>query len=107
MLFALSPLAVAAPEDPSIPADPEIQTTPSGLKYSVLQAGAGGASPKLGEKVRVHYTGWLTDGKVFDSSRQRGAPAEFVVGHVIEGWNEALQKMTKGARWKLTIPGPI
>jgi FKBP-type peptidyl-prolyl cis-trans isomerase len=107
MLLALSPLAVAAPEDPQIPADTEIQTTPSGLKYSVLQAGTGDVMPKMGDRVRVHYTGWFPDGKVFDSSRQRGAPAEFRVGDVIEGWNEALQLMTKGARWKLTIPGPI
>jgi FKBP-type peptidyl-prolyl cis-trans isomerase len=54
--------------------------------------------------VRVHYTGWFTDGKVFDSSRRRGQPAEFTVGEVIPGWNEALGLMTPGARWKLTIP---
>jgi peptidylprolyl isomerase len=110
LLPALAALAVAAPEDPPIPADPadeHVKTTESGLKYAVLQPGTGDVSPKMGEKVRVHYTGWLTDGKVFDSSRQRGEPAEFMVGQVIPGWNEALQKMTKGARWKLTIPGDL
>jgi FKBP-type peptidyl-prolyl cis-trans isomerase len=104
LLLAPLPAALAAPEDPPIPADTEVQTLPSGLKYSVLAAGTGDVSPKMGERVRVHYTGWLPDGKVFDSSRKRDKPAEFTVGGVIPGWNEALQKMTKGARWKLTIP---
>ncbi len=87
-----------------IPADTEIKTTPSGLKYSVLVAGKDGKHPKTGEKVKVHYTGWLLDGTKFDSSRDRGAPTEFTVGQVIQGWNEALELMTVGARWKLTIP---
>ena len=104
LLLAPLPAVVAAPEDPPIPADTEVKTLPSGLKYSVLAPGTGDVSPKMGERVRVHYTGWLPEGKVFDSSRNRGKPAEFTVGGVIPGWNEALQRMTKGARWKLTIP---
>jgi peptidylprolyl isomerase len=106
LALLLAPLATAAaaPENPPIPADTEVQTLPSGLKYSVLTAGTGDVSPKMGERVRVHYTGWLTDGKVFDSSKTRGKPAELTVGGVIPGWTESLQKMTKGARWKLTIP---
>jgi FKBP-type peptidyl-prolyl cis-trans isomerase len=61
----------------------------------------------MGESVKVHYTGWLTNGTKFDSSRDRGQPTEFTVGGVIAGWNEALQLMTRGARWKLTIPAKL
>jgi FKBP-type peptidyl-prolyl cis-trans isomerase len=100
------PLA-SAEEDPPIPADGEMQESESGLRWSVLAPGGDGPRPKMGERVRVHYTGWLTNGTVFDSSRARGEPAEFVVGEVIPGWNEALQMMTRGARWKLTIPSPL
>jgi FKBP-type peptidyl-prolyl cis-trans isomerase len=96
-------VSVALADEP-IPADTEIVTLPSGLKYSVLKAGEEGIHPALGDKVKVQYTGWLTDGKVFDSSRRHGQPIEFEVGQVIPGWNEALALMTKGARWKLTIP---
>jgi FKBP-type peptidyl-prolyl cis-trans isomerase len=94
------------PEKPAntIPADTEIVTTASGLKYSVLVAGKEGQHPKLGDRVKVHYTGWLVDGTKFDSSRDRGAPTEFTLGQVIPGWNEGLALMTVGARWKLTIP---
>jgi FK506-binding protein 4/5 len=100
--------APAAPaKDPEIPADTEIVTTASGLKYFVLVPGKEGKHPKMGESVKVHYTGWLTDGTKFDSSRDRGAPTEFMVGQVIPGWNEALQLMTTGARWKLTIPAKL
>ncbi len=109
-LLAFGSLARA--EDPpakagGIPADTEVKTTASGLRYSVLVAGAEGKHPKRGEKVKVHYTGWLTDGTKFDGSRDRGAPAEFTVGQLVEGWNEALCLMTKGARWKLTIPSKL
>ena len=97
--------AASQPAARAIPADKDVVTTKSGLKYSVLTAGEpGGAHPKLGDTVRVHYTGWLTTGKVFDSSVGRGEPAEFMVGTVIEGWNEAVVLMTKGARIKATIP---
>ena len=104
LVLALSPLAASAPQTPEIPADTEIITTESGLKYSVLQAGNGAEFPKMGDRVKVHYTGWLTDGTLFDSSRQRGTPSEFALGEVIQGWNEGLQKMSPGARHKLTIP---
>lgn len=93
------------PAAPAIPADKEVVTTASGLKYSILTPGEkDGPRPKLGDRVKVHYTGWLTDGKIFDSSVQRGQPAEFALGRVIEGWNEGVALMTKGARVKLTIP---
>ena len=97
--------AASQPAAPKIPEDKEVVTTASGLKYSVLNPGdPKGIHPKIGDKVKVHYTGWLTDGKVFDSSVQRGQPAEFVLGRVIEGWNEVVALMTKGERVKVTIP---
>jgi len=108
-----TPVASACAQDPApakpggIPADTEIKTTASGLQYSVLVPGKDGPHPKRGEKVKVHYTGWLTDGTKFDSSRDRGVPAEFTVGQLVEGWNEALCLMTAGAKWKLTIPAKI
>jgi FKBP-type peptidyl-prolyl cis-trans isomerase len=93
-----------APKASEIPADKDPVTTASGLKYTVLVAGKEGVHPKIGDKVKVHYTGWLPDGTKFDSSRDRGAPATFMVGQVVPGWNEALALMTVGARWKLTLP---
>lgn len=80
-------------------------TTPSGLKYTVLKAGKG-ATPKPGQAVFVHYTGTLTNGKKFDSSRDKGQPFSFKVGagQVIPGWDEALSTMKVGERRKLTIP---
>jgi len=80
-------------------------TTPSGLKYEEVKVGKG-ASPKKGQTVVVHYTGWLTNGKKFDSSRDRGQPFEFEigVGRVIKGWDEGVMTMKVGGRRKLTIP---
>jgi FKBP-type peptidyl-prolyl cis-trans isomerase len=80
-------------------------STPSGLKYTIIKAGKG-AMPKKGEAVSVHYTGTLTNGKKFDSSRDRGQPFSFTVGEgqVIKGWDEALSTMKVGERRKLTIP---
>lgn len=101
--IALSTFSLVA-QDPQVPEDKDPQTTASGLQYSVLKEGEAGDSPQMGDKVKVHYTGWLTDGTMFDSSRKRGAPAEFRLGEVIQGWNEGLQLMTPGARYKLTIP---
>ncbi|MBB6056228.1 FKBP-type peptidyl-prolyl cis-trans isomerase [Tolumonas osonensis] len=82
---------------------PEVKVTESGLQYEVLVAGSG-KQPAASDKVRVHYHGTFTDGQVFDSSVQRGQPAEFPVGGVIAGWVEALQLMSEGAKWKLFIP---
>jgi len=100
----LALLLVPAFADDPIPADTEVKSTASGLKYCVLKEAAGGARPKENDTVRVHYTGWLVDGKVFDSSRARGQPAQFAVGGVIEGWREGLRLMTVGSRFKFTIP---
>lgn len=84
----------------------EVETLPSGLQYEVLEAGEG-ASPKAGDTVKVHYTGKLIDGTVFDSSVDRGEPATFGVTQVIPGWVEALQLMKPGAKWRLFIPSQL
>ncbi len=81
----------------------EVTVTDSGLQYEVLVEGSG-KKPAASDTVRVHYHGTFTDGRVFDSSVQRGQPAEFPVGGVISGWVEALQLMPEGSKWKLFIP---
>ena len=81
-------------------------TTESGLQYEVLTTGAG-ATPTADDQVTVHYHGMLTDGTVFDSSVDRGEPAKFGVTQVIKGWTEALQLMSVGDKWKLTIPSNL
>ena len=83
---------------------PNTVKTPSGLQYVVLKKGDGKKCPKYGQTVTVHYTGTLLDGRIFDSSVHRGQPASFKIGQVIEGWNEALQTMSKGEKRTLIIP---
>ncbi len=80
-------------------------TTTSGLKYEDIKVGTG-AQPSNGQKVSVHYTGWLTNGKKFDSSVDRGQPFQFVIGQgqVIKGWDEGVATMKIGGKRKLTIP---
>lgn len=78
--------------------------TSSGLRYVVTKKGYGSGSPKFGQTVTVHYQGSLIDGRMFDSSLNRGEPAKFEIGQVIEGWNEALVSMTKGEKRTLIIP---
>ncbi|MGB0662249.1 MAG: FKBP-type peptidyl-prolyl cis-trans isomerase [Pontibacterium sp.] len=82
-----------------------VTTLESGLQYEVLEAGdASSARPTRESTVRTHYHGTFIDGKVFDSSVERGQPAEFPVGGVIAGWTEALQLMNVGSKWRLYIP---
>lgn len=81
----------------------EVVVMPSGLQYQVLTQ-AIGQKPTANDKVRVHYHGTLIDGTVFDSSVERGEPAEFGVTQVIKGWVEALQLMPVGSKWRLFIP---
>ncbi|KAB2823825.1 FKBP-type peptidyl-prolyl cis-trans isomerase [Aliivibrio finisterrensis] len=81
----------------------EVTVLESGLQYEVLTEGTG-EIPTSDKTVRVHYHGMLTDGTVFDSSVERGQPAEFPVTGVIAGWVEALQLMPVGSKWKLAIP---
>jgi FKBP-type peptidyl-prolyl cis-trans isomerase len=80
-------------------------TTPSGLKYWDLKEGTG-AVAKAGDKVKVHYTGWLTNGRKFDSSVDRGEPFEFRLGagQVIKGWDEGVAGMKVGGKRQLRIP---
>lgn len=80
-----------------------VQVTESGLQYKVIKSGEG-ATPTAENHVSVHYEGKLTNGKIFDSSRQRGQPASFPVNGVIPGWTEALQRMKVGDIWMLFIP---
>ncbi len=85
-----------------------IVTTESGLKYEDLTEGTG-TEAQAGKTVSVHYTGWLTDGQKFDSSKDRGQPFEFPVGagRVIKGWDEGVQGMKIGGVRKLTIPASL
>lgn len=81
----------------------EVSTTESGLQYEVLEAGSG-ASPGPQATVVTHYHGTLVDGTVFDSSVDRGEPAEFGVHQVIPAWTEALQMMSVGDKWRIACP---
>lgn len=83
-----------------------VTTTASGLQYEVITAGTG-AMPVATDQVRVHYHGTLIDGKVFDSSVDRGEPVVFGVNQVIPGWTEALQLMPVGSKWKIYLPSAI
>ncbi|GLH34195.1 MULTISPECIES: FKBP-type peptidyl-prolyl cis-trans isomerase [Pseudomonas] len=83
-----------------------ITTLASGLQFEVLTAGEG-AKPTRESNVRTHYHGTLIDGTVFDSSYERGQPAEFPVGGVIAGWTEALQLMNAGSKWRLYVPSEL
>lgn len=83
-----------------------VVTLPSGLQYEILKVGTG-AKPTAADQVKCHYHGTTIDGKVFDSSVDRGEPAVFPVGNVIPGWTEALQLMPVGSKWKLFIPAAL
>lgn len=85
---------------------PGVMVLPSGLQYEVLTQGEG-AMPTREDQVRTHYHGTLIDGSVFDSSYERGQPAEFPVGGVIAGWTEALQLMPVGSKWRLHVPSEL
>jgi FKBP-type peptidyl-prolyl cis-trans isomerase FklB len=83
-----------------------VKTLPSGMQYKIITAGTG-ATPTATSKVKVNYEGKFLDGKVFDSSIQRGQPAEFAANQVIKGWTEALTMMKVGAKWMLYIPADL
>jgi len=113
LLFSLSGIACGyAPADgPAMPPPPDVAAppadstrTPSGLSTRVLQAGTGRRHPRATDTVVVHYTGWTTDGKMFDSSVTRGQPSEFQLDGVIRGWTEGVQMMVEGEKRRLWIP---
>ncbi|HEY9118857.1 MAG TPA: FKBP-type peptidyl-prolyl cis-trans isomerase [Marinobacter sp.] len=83
-----------------------VKTTESGLQYEILEEG-NGEKPTAEDRVRVHYTGELISGEVFDSSRERGEPVTFGLNQVIPGWTEGLQLMSEGSRAKLYIPADL
>ena len=103
-LFAVCGLLLAG----SGRADDKVVTTDSGLKYIDLKVGSGAAAKK-GDTVEVHYTGWLKDGKKFDSSVDRGEPFSFPLGagRVIKGWDEGVAGMKVGGKRKLIIPSKL
>ncbi len=80
-----------------------VSSTPSGLQYEVIETG-NGPKPDETDMVKVHYRGTLIDGSEFDSSYERGEPAQFRLNQVIPGWTEALQLMSVGSKWKIYIP---
>jgi FKBP-type peptidyl-prolyl cis-trans isomerase len=82
------------------------KSTRSGLRYQVIKEGTG-AKPSATSNVKVHYTGMLLDGKVFDSSVQRGQPIDFGLNQVIPGWTEGVQLMTEGSKYKFYIPSNL
>ena len=92
-----------APPDVAAPPD-DAKKTPSGLAYKVLKPGTGKRRANSRSQVTVHYTGWTTDGKMFDSSVQRGMPATFPLDGVIAGWTEGVQLMVEGERTRFWIP---
>jgi peptidylprolyl isomerase len=102
-----------APKPPPVPEDvkaapAKAKKTASGLAYRVLTPGTGTTHPSAASTVIVQYTGWTTDGKMFDSSVMHGGvPARFGLGSVIKGWTEGVQLMTKGEKARFWIPGPL
>lgn len=108
-LFLIAPLMSFAqtslPPPPDVKAPPaDAKKTPSGLAYKVIKAGAAKAHPTSTSSVTVQYTGWTTDGKMFDSSVTRGMPATFPLNRVIAGWTEGVQLMVEGEKTRFWIP---
>ena len=101
-----------APKPPAVPADvaaapAEAAKTASGLASKVLKPGTGSVHPAASDTVTVHYTGWTTDGKQFDSSVTRGQPASFPLNGVIPGWTEGVQLMVEGEHRRFWIPAKL
>ena len=97
---------LAAPADvAAAPAD--AQRTVSGLAYQVLKKGTGTVHPSVTDRVTVNYTGWQTNGRMFDSSYKRGQPATFPLNRVIKGWTEGVQLMVVGEKARFWIPADL
>ena len=95
--------SIVAPADVAAP-PPDAIRTPTNLASKVLTPGNGSRHPRPNSRVTVHYTGWTTDGKMFDSSVQRGSPATFGLDQVIAGWTEGVQMMVEGEKRRFWIP---
>ena len=95
-----------APADVQAPPK-DARTTESGLSYKVLKRGTGTTHPGATSEVTVHYSGWTTDGKMFDSSVTRGTAATFPLNRVIKGWTEGVQLMVEGEKARFWIPEPL
>jgi FKBP-type peptidyl-prolyl cis-trans isomerase len=98
-----APKPIPAPKDVAAPPK-DAKKTKSGLAYKVQQKGTGKVHPTAQDQVQVHYSGWTTDGKMFDSSVMRGSPATFPLGAVIPGWTEGVQLMVEGEKTRFWIP---
>jgi FKBP-type peptidyl-prolyl cis-trans isomerase len=113
LVFDVELLAVTpAPKAPPVPEDVKAppataKKTASGLAYRIIKKGTGDKSPKDTDSVSVNYSGWTTDGKMFDSSVTRGEPATFPLKGVIKGWTEGVQLMKVGDTMRFWIPGPL
>ncbi len=109
MALVLPGLAAAQiPAPPDVKAAPkDAKKTSTGLAYKVLTPGTGKTHPTSTQEVTVHYTGWTTDGKMFDSSVARGGPATFPLNRVIKGWTEGVQLMVEGEKTRFWIPEPL
>ncbi len=105
-LAAAQPTPIPAPPDVAAPPE-DAQRTASGLVSKVLVAGTGTEHPGAADMVTVHYSGWTTDGKMFDSSHQRGKPSTFPLNRVIPGWTEGVQLMVAGETRRLWIPDQL
>ena len=108
------PQSTESSSTPSIPAPPDVGAppadavrTPTGLVSKVLSPGTGTRHPRPNSQVVVHYTGWTTDGKMFDSSVTKGQPASFSLDGVIAGWTEGVQMMVVGEKRRFWIPAKL
>src|SRR2546428_2159536 len=105
LVFDVELIDVPSHAPPDVKAPPaDAKKTASGLAYKVLKEGVGGRHPRASGSVTVNYTGWTTDGKMFDSSVVRGEPSSFTVDGVIPGWTEGLQLMYEGEKTRFWIP---
>ena len=112
LALAISTTVRAEPVMPETPSDvaappADATKTASGLASKTLQAGKGQTHPAAADTVTVHYSGWTTDGKLFDSSVKRGQPASFPLNGVIKGWTEGVQLMVEGEKRRFWIPAGL
>jgi len=113
-LFALASLTCSQPQPPMPETPKDVAAAPedaiitgSGLASKLLEKGTGETKPKATDLVTVHYSGWTTDGKLFDSSVKRGQPTSFPLNGVIAGWTEGLQLMVEGEKRRFWIPAKM